>query len=172
MGHSTHYLGRLDIRPVLREPEIEWLRAYAELDEPSAYGYAIPLNPRAERADRVRRQRSTRRTGDAARVTDVASVPWGSCDWLPCVEGCCLQWREVEKSNNAAQWLSHLVDHFLRPDGLARGAGPDFDAFTFDHVVSGIIAAERNDTRELFLIRAVDNVVMTETLVAGDPGYW
>lgn len=171
MGHSTHYLGRLDIRPVLRQQEIEWLRAYAELDEPSVHGYDIPLNPRAERADRVRRQRSTRSTGDAARVSD-GGVPWGSCDWLPCVEGCCLQWREVEKSNNAVLWLSHLVDHFLSPGGLAQDAGADFEEFTFDHVVSGIIAAERNDTRELFLIRAADNVITTETLVAGDPDCW
>ena len=165
MGYSTHYLGRLDITPVLREPEIEWLRAYAELIDPGAHGYDLPPNPRAERVDRARRSR----TSPVQPPEPEIPTPWGMCDWKPCVEGCCLRWSEVEKSNNAVPWLEHLVDHFLRPDGLARGAGADFEDFTFDHVVNGVIAAERGDTRELYLIRAVDNVITTETLVAGDP---
>ncbi|KRC92573.1 hypothetical protein ASE25_04400 [Terrabacter sp. Root85] len=168
MGYSTHYLGRLDIRPRLREPEIEWLRAYAELIDPREHGYDVPLNPRAERAERAR--------GSGRGVAPLSDpeilTPWGMCDWVPCVEGCCLHWREVEKSNHAVPWLEHLVGHFLGPDGLARGARADFEDFTFDHVVNGVIAAERGDTRELYLIRAVDNVITTETLVAGDPSGW
>ena len=168
MGHSTRYLGRLDINPVLSEPEIEWLRAYAELHDPASRGYDVPLNPRAASADEARR------TGTTAEDVDDPQVrtPWGRCDWRPCVQGCCLNWREVVKSNNAAQWLTHLVDHFLCADGLARGARDDFEDFTFDHVVNGVIAAERSDTRELYLIRAVDNVITTETLVRGDPWDW
>lgn len=174
MGYSTHYLGRLDIRPVLRDPEIEWLRAYAELHDPSAYGYDIPLNPRAERTGPAPKSPSVSHDRHAARGRDAATAPppWGSCDWLTCVEGCCLHWRQTEKSNDAVQWLSHLVDHFLRPGALAQAAGAELDGFTFDHLVSGTIAAERDDTRELYLIRAVDNVITTETLVVGDPDCW
>jgi hypothetical protein len=87
---------------------------------------------------------------------------------MPCVDGCCLNWRKVEKSNDGALCLRHLIDHFLRRVGLAQGARSDFGQFTFAHVVEGVIAAERTDTRELYLIRAVDNVVTTETLVPGD----
>ena len=49
MGHSTRYLGRLDINPVLSEPEIEWLRAYAELHDPASHGYDVPLLSSRER---------------------------------------------------------------------------------------------------------------------------
>ena len=91
---------------------------------------------------------------------------------MPCVEGCCLRWRSEEKSNTAVSWLRHLVDHFLCADALARGRHEDFEDFTFDHVVGGVIAAERGDSRELYLIRAADNVITTQTLVAGDPWDW
>ena len=32
MGVSTTFMGRLDIEPRLNSAEVEWLRAYAELD--------------------------------------------------------------------------------------------------------------------------------------------
>ncbi len=73
----------------------------------------------------------------------------------------------------AEAWLQYLIDHFLRPGAAARSSGrPDFASFTFDHVVNGIVAAERNDTRELWLIRCHDNQISTETLVGSDPMPW
>ena len=166
MGFSTHYLGRLDIEPILNQAEIEWLRAYAEVCEPGKWGYDLPLNPRAANAGRYPFER------ESARPQVDVDAPWGRCDWMPCVEGCCLRWRSEEKSNNAVSWLRHLVDHFLCADALARGRHEDFEDFTFDHVVGGVIAAERGDSRELYLIRAADNVITTQTLVAGDPWDW
>jgi hypothetical protein len=168
VGYSTHYLGRLDIEPVLNQAEIEWLRAYAEVWEPGEWGYDLPPNPRGAIPDSRRRGRELTGADEDPEVR----TPWGRCDWRPCVQGCCLGWREFEKSNNAVAWLEHLVEHFLCPDGLARGMHRDFADFTFDHVVRGVIAAERGDSRQLFLIRAVDNVITTETLVAGDPWDW
>lgn len=49
---------------------------------------------------------------------------------------------------------------------------PEFEHFTFDHVVNGVIAAERDDTRELFLIVCKDNTIRRERLVAPDPAPW
>ncbi len=40
------------------------------------------------------------------------------------------------------------------------------------HVVNGIVAAERNDTRELWLIRCRDNQISTEPLIGSDPMPW
>ena len=84
---------------------------------------------------------------------------------LPRVEGV----REVEQCCGLARAPGRALP---LPDGLARGMHRDFADFTFDHVVRGVIAAERGDSRQLFLIRAVDNVITTETLVAGDPWDW
>ena len=79
----------------------------------------------------------------------------------------------IEKSRMAEEWLQYLIDHFLRPGAKARTSGrPDFERFTFDHVVNGTIAAERDDTRQLWLIRCKDNEISTEQLVPPDVMPW
>lgn len=95
------------------------------------------------------------------------------CDWEPCVDGCCLQWSEIEQTNTAVSELSYIVDHFLRPHATASKDGrADFAPFIFNHRVDGTIAALRGDSRELFLIIADNNDITTRALVAGDPELW
>lgn len=167
MGFSTHYLGRLDIIPPLNDAEVEWLCAFRETergfhpDDP----YAVPMHPRAE----VFEHPECALPGGGWVITAKPRVGLSRCDWEPCLQGCCLVWREVEKSNSAVEELAYLIDHFLRPGAHAQRDGrDDFAAFTFDHVVSGVIVAERNDSRGLFLIVADNNALSTQVLVPGD----
>lgn len=44
-----------------------------------------------------------------------------------------------------------------------------FERFTFDHEVSGVVAAHRSDSGELWLVRASRAGVQHEVLRAGDP---
>ncbi|WP_109473304.1 hypothetical protein [Ornithinimicrobium cavernae] len=82
-----------------------------------------------------------------------------------------MQWVDIEKSNSAVHELQYLIDHFLRPGALAADDGrDDFSDFTFDHVVSGTIAARRQDGW-LYLIQCRDNAISEETLVPGR-GLW
>jgi hypothetical protein len=85
-----------------------------------------------------------------------------------------LSWDgRTEKSRMAEAWLQYLIDHFLCPGALARASGrPDFDDFTFDHVLNGTIAAERDDTRELWLIVCSDNEIDTVRLMPPDVMPW
>lgn len=169
MGFNTSYLGRLDIAPRLNPAEVEWLRAF-RLTERALHPkdpYAVPMHPRAAWSEHL----AALRDGGREQPRDVVGL-W-RCDWEPCVEGCCLRWATTEKSNHAVQELGYLIDHFLRPGAEAsRDGRPDFGEFTFDHVVSGVVAAERDDTRELFLIVADRNELSTRVLVRGDPMPW
>ncbi len=150
MGYSTRYLGRFDIEPPLNAGEVEWLRAYArtrrrEGEDP----YAVPMNPGA-----VEQPHGTERVL--------------TCEWAPCPEGCCLEWQGGERSNSPRAAVRYLIDHFLRPGAHASLDGrADFDVFTFDHVVSGTVAAENDETRELYLVTARRNTVGQRTLVGG-----
>ena len=73
----------------------------------------------------------------------------------------------------AEPWLQYLIDQFLRPGANARTSRrPDFDDFTFDHVLNGTIAAERDDTRELWLIECRDNDISKTQLVPPDVMPW
>jgi hypothetical protein len=198
MGFSTTYLGRLDIEPKLNPAEVEWLTAYAEVDRRHFTDpYEVPMNPRAflieqehKREERYRleaqaraakpatskrKRRATRTTPDPfTTLTPGDGSPYPHLDWKPCPTGCCLSWdSRTEKSRMAEPWLQYLIDHFLCPGALARTSGrPDFADFTFDHVLNGTIAAERDDTRELWLIVCRDNEIDTVQLVAPDVMPW
>ncbi len=142
MGFSTAYLGRLDITPHLNPAEVEWLRAY-HLTERAFHPddpYAVPAHPQAEVFEHP--ECLLPGGGWVIRRETESGLP--RCDWQPCVEGCCLEWSSIEKSNTASRELAYLIDHFLRPGAHAQRDGRvDFADFTFDHVVSGIVAAER-----------------------------
>lgn len=172
MGYSTTYLGRLRIEPALNEAEVEWLRAYAMTHRPfhPTDPYAVPMNPGAEHLT----QPGTRRLpggGYALPLAQVTGLP--RCDWQPCVQGCCLGWERVEKSNTAQRELTYLLDHFLRPGARAAADGrADFAEFTFDHHVHGTIAAERDDTGELFLLLARGDRIIRHVLVPGAAQGW
>lgn len=172
MGFSTRYLGHLDIQPPLNDSETEWLRAFGEIDrrhynEP----YEVAMNPRALRIETWQQRGSG---GDAFKsLAPPDGSPYPHLDWAPCYEGCCLAWYGTEKSRMAEEWLQYLIDHFLRPGAHARLDGRQaFERFTFDHTLNGVIAAERNDTLELFLIVCRDNTIRRETLVPPIPDEW
>ncbi len=96
------------------------------------------------------------------------AVPYGVHHWRVCEHGDRVSWRRSERSNDAVQALTFLLEHYLGPDAKAKDSeSTDFAAFTFDHRLDGVIAGERDDSDELFLIRAVDSVFHHETLVAG-----
>lgn len=164
MEHHTTYLGQLRLDPPLAEAELDWLRAFAEWGGgPHGDPFDVPMNPRADLAGRAGQDPWVRPADEGRRT----GIPAGVRDWAPCDEGCHLVWRPAPFSNDALLALRFLVDHFLGPRALARGRGPAFDAFTFDHRVDGVLAAHRDDTEELFLLRAEDGRFHRETL---DPG--
>lgn len=161
MGYTTDFIGHADINPPLNITEQMYLTAFNQSrrclrpDGP----YHVPRNPAADR---------DRPVGDIDAYNSIAAgQPSLWCHWVPCWEGCCLTFDGREKFYGATAWLIYLIDHFLRPNALARGSKLDcFDGFTFDHHLDGIIAACRRDTRRLYLIRVEDNAVREETLQA------
>ena len=161
MGFDTEYLGHLTITPPLNAAEVEWLNGFADWGAlPDGDPFRLPMNPRAELAAAFRER------GGA--IPGGGTVPFGVRDWRVCSHGDRISWRRREKSNDAQQVLRFLVSQYLGPRARAQDSdNPDFAAFTFDHRLDGVIAAERNDTEELFLMRVVDSDIEVETLVAG-----
>lgn len=92
------------------------------------------------------------------------------CGWQPCWDGCCLAHDGIEKFYGATGWLCYLIDHFLAPHAHAQSSSGLgwFTDFTFDHVLDGIVAGCRRDTRELYLIRVEQNVVSEQSRLGPD----
>ena len=167
MGYTTDFLGHINIDPVLNDAEVAYLTAFSQsrrFDRPGG-PYDVPMNPYAEDGPVTAEGESLSRTAEGQ--------PGFACDWVPCVEGCCLSYNGMEKFYQADRWLRYLIDHFLRPDALAAQSGLRwFDEFTFDHTLDGLIVGRRRDTREMFALSVEDNELWREVLVEGDPAYW
>ena len=160
MGYTTDFIGHVECDPPLNEAEQVYLLAFASSRRYHRPGgpYEVPGNPAAEEAempvDRV------------AYNTVGPGQPSLWCDWQPSWNGCCLSPGGAEKFYGASEWMAYLIDHFLRPDALAKkSAAPWLAGFTFDHQLNGVVAACRRDTHGLFLIEVADNVVSEHPLL-------
>jgi hypothetical protein len=166
MGYTTDFVGHIDVHPALNREEIEYLTAFSQSRRYERPGgpYAVPGNPRAEEPP--------------VEVDDSYNRPapgqpqlW--CQWVPCWEGCCLSVDGREKFYRPVAWLRYLVDHFLKPGAEASFSGdPQFEHFTFDHAVAGMVVGCRRDNKELFAIEASGDRVNTKILRPGDPDYF
>ena len=164
MGYTTDFIGHIDIEPGLNQDEIEYLTAFSESrrydreDGP----YAVPGNPFAE----TRTGRGDIEIDRYNRVAPGQPELW--CQWEPCWSGCCFSFDGTEKFYQPVRWMEYLIEHFLRPGALASTTrDPQFEHFTFDHRLDGIVVGCRRDTKRLFAITVTDNVVREEELRRG-----
>lgn len=162
MGLHTKYLGHVVIEPVLAPAEVDFLRSF---NATRHCGDISPLTVAGHPEDNDR-------NGDVdAYNRQAPGMPGLWCPWSCCSSGCCLHWDGAEKPYNGEQWLCYLIDTFLRPgavlsaDAQARGLG-----LTFDHVLSGMLVGERQETSELFALEVARNKVIRRVLVAGTEG--
>ena len=157
MGLHTDYLGRARIEPPLSPDEVDFLKSFGRTRH---YGSSTALDVAEHPADNDR-------IGDVDTYNRVAQgMPGLWCPWTCCDEGCCLHWDGGEKPYAPQQWLTYLIDTFLRPDAeLADDPSARAIGLTFDHVLNGMIVGERRETTELFALVVRNNKVRRRTLV-------
>ncbi|MFE9776078.1 hypothetical protein ACFYOV_31365 [Streptomyces sp. NPDC005931] len=147
MSEYVDYVGAISVSPALNAAEIRYLERFAgtrRMDRKSG-PYATIETPRLVVPD-----------GD---IIDVNRPPSGqpglSCQWAPTADGSHLEWNRRTKFPFAAEWLTYLIDSFLKPDAAlhqellnpvtGRYYAPEFREFTFDHVLDGLIEAQGED---------------------------
>lgn len=163
MGYSTDYIGRIDIQPALNASERDYLNRFSR-----SRRWDRPEGPYALTSTR---ENSSTDTWIRRRNRPAAGQPSLWCQWIPCLNGCCVTFDGHEKFYAGPAWMRYLIDEFLRPGAAAMGSGhAEFADFTFDHRADGLISGCRRDNRELFAIDVHDNEVSVEVLTPGDPG--
>lgn len=145
MGYTTEFTGSVAVDPPLSPSEIDYLRRFAK-----SRRFARTAGPYALDKE------SGFRGPD---VIDYNQPPHGQpslwCDWEPTSDGTAIEWNRVEKFHDADIWMQYLIDTFLKPGASVQAelAQPipgrvydaAFGAFTFDHVVNGVIDAQGED---------------------------
>lgn len=117
MHHDTDFIGSIRVSPPLSDDEIDVL---------------------LDLADSQRTLRSTP-TGRGN-----AEVPFARMAWDVCLDGCCLWWTGEEDDQWIGPSLAFVVDHWFRRGAVGEGH-PKLAAFTFDHVLDGIVAVRGRD---------------------------
>ncbi|MGR3938428.1 hypothetical protein [Streptomyces sp. BRA346] len=164
MGYTTTFTGRVTICPPLNPHEIAYLRSFSG----------------TRRMDRTRGPYVIDGSGAFGQgldkdITNYNGPPAGQpglwCEWVPNDYGTALTWSGGEKFYSAASWMEYLIDTFLKPDAdlaaelrapvRGRTYPPEFERFTFDHEVNGVIVAQGEDPNDLWDIRVSDNAVVT-----------
>ncbi|MDN3056072.1 hypothetical protein PH213_16255 [Streptomyces sp. SRF1] len=139
MSEFTNFIGSVSIEPPLNESEVLYLQRFSN----------------TRRMARTSGPYSTVATGRLVvpdgDILDINEPPVGQpglyCQWIPGESGASLEWSRRSKFPFAAEWMSYIIDQFLKPgaalaDEMAapmknRYYAPEFQEFTFNHTLNG-----------------------------------
>jgi hypothetical protein len=144
MGYTTEFEGSVSISPPLNAHEIAYLRKFAA----------------SRRMDRARGPYLVDGSGPFGHgrdddIRDFNKPPAGQpglwCRWEPTKDGTAIKWNGAEKFYYAEEWMTYLIDMFLKPGAVLAGELPnpvpgrhypeEFRHFTFDHELNGAFDA-------------------------------
>ncbi|OLT24383.1 hypothetical protein BJF79_13655 [Actinomadura sp. CNU-125] len=161
MGYTTDFTGHITINPPLNPHEITYLKRFAD-------------------TRRMHRDNGPYFTGsghagqgpDNDIVNGNAPGPeqpslW--CNWVPTDDGTAIKWNGAEKFYNSVEWMRYLLQAFLEKGAFVqvelaapvdgRHYAPEFEHFTFDHVLDGVIDAQGEDPGDRWVLIVEDNEV-------------
>lgn len=149
MGYTTIFDGRITIEPPLNLQEAAYLNKFAhtrrmEREHGPYYVDGGSVEGQAHEADITNYNRPS------------AGQPGLWCQWVPTHDGTALEWDGGEKFYDAEEWMIYLIDHFLTGSAGTFRDHPNSAGFTFDHVASGTIAAQGEDSIDTWDL-VVDN---------------
>lgn len=161
MGYTTTFDGEVTVEPPLNEHEIAYLNDFSgsrRMDREEGPYYAVPGPDFGQ----------VKTPG----IRDYNGPPAGQpglwCQWVPGDGGETIEWDGAEKFYDSAEWMTYLIDHFLKPGAVASQdlvASVKQDArfahFTFDHVLYGEIFAQGEESSDTWKLVVRDNVVLT-----------
>jgi len=151
MGYTTDFSGSVEVSPALSQEEQEFLWRFADTRHCQ----------RKEGLYYLRKDEEDINSGGT--VTNGNDPEQGApglwCQWVPTDDGTGIEWDGGENFYSAEQWLSFLIEHFLKPNCRAKQADPERFAFLQEHTCNGEIFASGEDSEDHWRITVMDNVV-------------
>lgn len=148
MGYTTVFTGRIKIEPPLDEKEIEFLRKFNATRRMNRtkgpyYVDAGGVAGQAHEADVV----------DHNRPPEGQPGLW--CQWTPTDDGAFIEWDGVEKFYEAEEWMTYIIEHFIKPDAIAKASLP----FLRGHNCNGDAEAQGEESDDRWKLVVKDNKV-------------
>lgn len=153
MGYTTDFEGHVTVEPPLNGAEIVYLKQFSETRRMRRIN-----GPYYVDGEGLRGQAHEDDITDYNNPPDKQPSLW--CQWVPTDDGTGIEWNGTEKFYHSEEWMTYLIDHFLKPGAVASTSGDtQFNHFTFDHVVNGRIDAQGEDPKDRWRLVVKNNVV-------------
>lgn len=170
MGYHTEFSGRIGIGPPLNEHEVAYLKRFAD-----SRRWNRPSGPYACGDDDLREWPRDDESRDRYnRPPEGQPGLW--CSWTPTDDGTAIEWDGSEKFSNSVEWMRYLITQFLSHDAalqwetpewerepwsdqLDRHHAPEFQHFTYDHVLNGMVNAQGEEDDDAWRLMVVENAV-------------
>lgn len=164
MGYTTTFKGSFALTPSLNAKQVAYLKAFAEtrrmkrdaliaqnMPDPKRTAVGLPIGEEAQYF--VGGLGFMGQEHDPSIVNcnkGPAEQPELWCHWVPSEDGSCLQWNEMEKFYNYGEWIKYIVEHFLKPwgiaaNGLVKWRGEEFDDIGTIQIVNNFITIKDKD---------------------------
>lgn len=143
MGYSTSFYGTIDISPALSEDMFKYIRKFSNvrhvkrdvatipsLNDGEGLSFCFNGNPGTDGCYYVGEDRTVDSpTSDADEPLDGLSH-W--CDFSVSTTGDALVWTKCSDTKNGLEWITFLIEHFLKPlghvcNGKMECQGDEFD---------------------------------------------
>ena len=159
MGYTTELLGSFELNKPLTAAQTAYLQAFSKTrrvrrnseltaDRPDPLRIAVGLPIGLQGAYFVGAEGPFGQEPSAPDVVEYNSPPEGQaslwCHWIPTNDGTAIEWDQVEKFYEFEEWLSYLIDHFLKPWG---------------YVLNGRVKWKGEERGDIGTIRVIDNRV-------------
>lgn len=154
MGYTTEFSGRIEISPPLDQNEIDFINKFS-----GSRRMARKSGPYTVVDDGNFGQTRSDDIIDYNRPPEGQPGLW--CQWVPTDDGTALEWDGSEKFYNSEEWMTYLIDHFLRPAAIAQVELPFLQA---NHTLNGVIKAQGEEMDDRWKLVVTDNVVTTQPL--------
>lgn len=162
MGYTTTFRGVIAVEPPLNRHEIAYLRRFADtrrMDRDRGPYYCGTGHAGQDDEPDIR---------DYDRPGPDQPGLW--CKWGPTDDGRGIEWNRAEKFYDAEKWMAYLIRTFLMPGASLAGEltapvedryyAPEFEHFTFDHVLNGVIHARGEETDDVWQLVVTDGEVV------------
>lgn len=162
MGYTTDFYGEFDVSPVLTPKHYAYLTAFAgtrrmkrnaaltaALPDPLREAVGLPVGPEGAfyvdaAATSYRGQSTTADVVDSNNPP--ADQPGLWCQWVPGFGGAGIEWDGGEKFYRYVEWITYLIDTFLKPWGYTVKGEVEWQGE--DREDRGKIVVENNEVIE------------------------
>lgn len=159
MGYTTDFYGSFQLDKPLTEPQMAYLKQFAETrrmkrdaaktalrPDPTREAVGLPIGTDGEFFVGEGGHAGQNSSPDIMQYNDPPSTQPGLwCQWIPNEDGTAIEWDGGEKFYEYKEWLVYLIENFLRPWGYVLNGEVEWQGE--DREDRGVLIVENNNAQ-------------------------